>query len=140
MGSTLRFSADLKAEADAYAASLGISFNALCAVAVRDYLDARKAPALSEAGDRSSATRPALVAADVRSAAAEKAPPRSPEARSGRSAAVPDISPAEGKARADAAMAEGMARAWHRSGSKAGDPYKPCPCGSGDKAKFCRYR
>ena len=38
---TLRLPAALKAEADAYAASLGLSLNALCAVALRDYLDAR---------------------------------------------------------------------------------------------------
>lgn len=38
---TLRLPSALKAEADAYAASLGISLNALCAVALRDYLDAR---------------------------------------------------------------------------------------------------
>lgn len=46
MATTARLPADLKAEADAYAAGLGISLNALLAVALRDYLDARKrAPA-----------------------------------------------------------------------------------------------
>ena len=39
---TLRFPDPLKAEASAYADSLGVSLNALCAVALRDYLDARK--------------------------------------------------------------------------------------------------
>jgi hypothetical protein len=38
---TLRLPAALKTEADTYAASLGLSLNALCAVALRDYLDAR---------------------------------------------------------------------------------------------------
>src|SRR3546814_11768148 len=40
---TLRFPDPLKAEATAYADTLGVSLNALCAVALRDYLDARKA-------------------------------------------------------------------------------------------------
>lgn len=39
---TLRFPDQLKAEASAYADALGVSFNALCAVALRDYLDTRK--------------------------------------------------------------------------------------------------
>lgn len=38
---TFRLPAPLKAEATAYAQALGISLNALCAVALRDYLDAR---------------------------------------------------------------------------------------------------
>lgn len=39
---TVRLSQTLVGEADAYAESLGISFNALAAVALREYLDARK--------------------------------------------------------------------------------------------------
>ncbi|THD09448.1 SEC-C metal-binding domain-containing protein [Rhodanobacter lindaniclasticus] len=39
---TLRLPDPLKAEATAYADGLGVSLNALCAVALRDYLDARK--------------------------------------------------------------------------------------------------
>jgi len=39
---TLRFPDPLKAEASAYADGLGVSLNALCAIALRDYLDARK--------------------------------------------------------------------------------------------------
>lgn len=39
---TLRFPDQLKAEATAYADILGVSLNALCAIALRDYLDARK--------------------------------------------------------------------------------------------------
>jgi len=42
MAQTIRFPDDLKAEAIGYAEGLGISLNALCAVALRDYLDARK--------------------------------------------------------------------------------------------------
>lgn len=40
--STMRFPDALKSEATAYADQLGISLNALCAIALRDYLDARK--------------------------------------------------------------------------------------------------
>lgn len=39
---TLRLPDPLMAEAQAYAESLGLSLNGLCAVALRDYLDARK--------------------------------------------------------------------------------------------------
>jgi hypothetical protein len=40
---SLRLPAPLKAEAISYAEALGVSLNALCAVALRDYLDSRKA-------------------------------------------------------------------------------------------------
>lgn len=43
MATTTRLPEGLKIEADAYAARLGISLNALLAVALRDYLDARRA-------------------------------------------------------------------------------------------------
>lgn len=45
MATTARLPDDLKDEAAAYAASLGISLNALMAVALRDYLDGRRRPA-----------------------------------------------------------------------------------------------
>jgi hypothetical protein len=38
---TVRLPPELKSEADAFAVSLGISLNALMAVALRDYIDAR---------------------------------------------------------------------------------------------------
>lgn len=41
---TARLPAGLKSESDVYAASLGISLNALIAVALREYLDARAYP------------------------------------------------------------------------------------------------
>lgn len=44
MAMTLRLWPALEAEAQRYADSLGISFNALISVALRDYLDARPAP------------------------------------------------------------------------------------------------
>ena len=56
----LRLGAVLKDEAAAYAQALGISLNALVAVAVRDYLDARKAgQAAPDAGNGALATVPA---------------------------------------------------------------------------------
>ena len=42
VGVRLRLAPGLKAEATAYARSIGLSFNALCAVALRDYLNARQ--------------------------------------------------------------------------------------------------
>ena len=42
MAMTLRLPSALKDEADAFAAELGISLNALVAVALRDYLDGRR--------------------------------------------------------------------------------------------------
>lgn len=42
MATTLRLPTELKTEADAFAARLGISLNALAAVALRDYLDGRR--------------------------------------------------------------------------------------------------
>ena len=47
MTSTLRLPPALKAQATAYAETLGISLNALCAVALRDYLDARSHMAMA---------------------------------------------------------------------------------------------
>lgn len=41
---TLRLPENLKAEADAYAESLGLSLNALLAVSLREYLDRRRPP------------------------------------------------------------------------------------------------
>lgn len=48
MPTTIRLSKDLEDAASAYSKALGISFNALVAVALRDYLDARK-PGLAPA-------------------------------------------------------------------------------------------
>ena len=46
MAFTTRLPEALQAEADAYASSLGISLNALVAIALRDYLNARSPSAL----------------------------------------------------------------------------------------------
>ena len=44
MARTVRLSSELEQAADVYSEELGISFNALVAVSLRDYLDARKRP------------------------------------------------------------------------------------------------
>lgn len=62
---SLRLPGPLKDEASAYADALGISVNALCAVALRDYLDRRK-------GQPAETTPPAVVEPAV------PAPSRSP--------------------------------------------------------------
>ncbi|MGH8083922.1 MAG: SEC-C metal-binding domain-containing protein [Lysobacter sp.] len=49
---TLRLPVAFKREAEAYAESLGVSLNALIAVALRDYLDARTPARLTSAGAR----------------------------------------------------------------------------------------
>ena len=65
MRSTLRLSEDLKARAVDLANDLGISFNSLVAVAVRDYVDARSKGRVLRGGSKGStlvnqqASRPA---------------------------------------------------------------------------------
>ena len=49
MATTARLPEDLKTEAEGYAKRLGISLNALLAVALRDYLDGRKPGQLAPA-------------------------------------------------------------------------------------------
>jgi hypothetical protein len=61
MATTLRLPAELKAEADQYAASLGLSLNGLLAVALRDYLDGRR-PAAVPAVQAPSSQPPAVAA------------------------------------------------------------------------------
>ena len=58
---TLRLPAELKAEADNLAARLGISLNALAAVALRDYLDGRSATARSALRSVAAGPLPALL-------------------------------------------------------------------------------
>ncbi|KAA0068957.1 SEC-C metal-binding domain-containing protein [Rhodanobacter sp. T12-5] len=91
---TLRLPDGLKADAEAYAVALGISLNALCAVALRDYLDARsRSEALPVVN---------LSPAEVRQKYVQDLAP----------AALPYVQPA-------------------------GGVYAPCPCGSGQKWKWC---
>ena len=105
---SLRLPDPLTADADAYADSLGISFNALVAVALRDYLDARRAPKRSEApATPSQASKSPLAQAAARPPQAPRsAPQHAPPARVGA------------------------------GGVKVGRN-DPCPCGSGVKAKRC---
>lgn len=60
---TLRLPDGLKSDAETYAAALGISLNALCSVALRDYLDARRVDLASVAAVAASVVRstPAVV-------------------------------------------------------------------------------
>ena len=81
VSTTIRLPDDLRADADAYAFSLGISFNSLCAVALRDYLDARRGLAVVPAAIPASVPvpvvrpSPATVGQKVVSAAAVYAQP-----------------------------------------------------------------
>lgn len=72
---TLRFPDQLKAEATAYADALGVSLNALCAIALRDYLDARKPKP---------AALPAKVGPQQVKSAPARAVERVPEASGGK--------------------------------------------------------
>lgn len=90
---TLRLPPALKAEAEAYASTLGVSLNALCAVALRDYLDAR--------------------------AKGGQLPKRSAQA-------LPEARHAPAPTRSSVFYPE-----------PAGGVYALCPCGSGQKWKWC---
>jgi len=75
---TLRLPGPLKAEATVYADALGVSLNALCAVALRDYLDARKpkpAALPAKVGPQAKA-EPARVPAALPGASGGKTVPR----------------------------------------------------------------
>ena len=64
---SIRLADGLKSEASAYARSLGVSLNALVAIAVRDYLDARK----SKEPTPPAAASPAVAGVSARVAKAE---------------------------------------------------------------------
>lgn len=109
---TVRLPEALQAEAITFADQLGISFNALCAVALRDYLDAR----LALAPLRRGAVVPApLPGVNLEHGAKGRAP---------RTAAVslPSIS----------TQAGGSLPSVPKVGAN-----DPCPCGSGLKYKRC---
>lgn len=76
---SVRLPLPLQAEADAYAESLGISFNALVAVALRDYLDARPSRSVREPvqpGRSEGATAGAIAGASAQAVASAVAIPR----------------------------------------------------------------
>ena len=119
---TLRLPDELRADADAYAARLGLSLNALCAVALADYLHARRAVPASEVvqAEVPVSGSTGRCAAPVRASA-----PTSPlpEAR-----ALPASASSPARSRPPGRLA------YERP---AGGVYEPCPCGSGQKWKFC---
>lgn len=98
---TLRLPAELKAETDAYAARLGISVNALAAVALREYLDDR---AMRRSGGLSEIPR----------AVAEKPPAETPVYTSNQ---VPSPAPVAVKLAPKTYVAPKS-------------PSDPCPCGA----------
>jgi len=115
MAFTIRLQDGLKAEAQAYADALGLSLNGLCAVALRDYLDARRPGARAgvpappvPAETPTSATRPAAQAAAV--SAHRPVQATSPAGALARPLVAPVPKVPQGH---------------------------PCPCGSGKKYKRC---
>lgn len=114
MASTFRLPESLKAQAQAYADQLGISLNALMAVALRDYLDSRSQQPRAQAQAQ---------------APASPAPAASPALAYRPS---PDVRPALPAASAKPSQLQ----AARQSVSKVG-PNQPCPCGSGQKHKRC---
>lgn len=140
MATTLRLPIELKARADAYAASLGISINALCAVALRDYLDARAGGRQPEADGVRRAAR-AASRSDGKTLATSKGEPPNVAAIEEQSGLVPERlrqpTLAEYKARAQQYEAKSSEPApVQRTLPKVG-ANQPCPCGSGQKYKRC---
>lgn len=105
---TLRLPDALKADADAYAARVGVSLNALCLIALRDYLDARGMPAAELPGHREAASPPEAPAEPPQSVAAEVVRREMEKSQQRSVLPVP------------------------RVGAN-----QPCPCGSGEKYKRC---
>lgn len=80
---TVRLSTALLGEADAYARALGISFNALAAVALRDYLHARSKPMDAGGVAVSASHAPEGSAQPAKAPAPQSAPQHAPPARAG---------------------------------------------------------
>ena len=116
-GPNVRVQDELKAEAVAYARSLGISLNALVAVALREYLDARRMSAALAPGPAIAPDSQPAAGTEPGAASAAPAPPRN--------GAPPEASAARPQTR-------GQPPAAKRAG-----PNAPCPCGSGKKTKQC---
>jgi hypothetical protein len=115
---TLRLPEALKVDADAYAARVGVSLNALCLIALRDYLDARREPAVVLPGHREAASPPA----------ARAVPPQSVQAEG-----VPERVGQSGELEAEIQKRQ---RQGNLSVPRVG-ANQPCPCGSGEKYKRC---
>jgi len=121
MATTARLPEGLKLEAEAYAKGLGVSLNALLAVALRDYLDAR----------RGLGARPAEPAA-----AAVSAEALAPAVPHGLAALVRPG--AVRVSREDAQAVPAQAPDW--SVQPAQGRRVPCPCGSAKPWKDCHGR
>ncbi|ULU23788.1 SEC-C metal-binding domain-containing protein [Dyella terrae] len=105
---TLRLPEALKADADDYASRVGVSLNALCLIALRDYLDARRGIAPVRPGQREAASPPDALAEPAQNARAEEVRREMEKAQQRSVLSVP------------------------RVGAN-----QPCPCGSGEKYKRC---
>jgi hypothetical protein len=120
---SLRLPAQLKAEVTAYADALGLSLNALCAVALRDYLDQRKRPPAPQPAPLPSAQSspsPTLAGGGAAAASVAKAP-------------APILQP---KTQQKPTLAQqGMPGTRWQVPKVPGN--SPCPCGSGRKYKKC---
>jgi len=126
MAFTARLPDALKAEADAYAASLGMSLNALLAVALRDYLDSRSGVPQKPAEPAPGPAASPITAKNLQAVATGYSTEH--EVRSLGRRKRPDI-----HAEIDAAMAAGdpIPRAVMRA---------PCWCGSGKELRRCHRR
>ena len=105
---TVRLPEPLKAESEAYAASLGISLNALMAVALRDYLDGRSAGA-TRPGPTLSSVGPVAAASDAR---------------------APSVPVASSVSKAAAAPAPAAKYDYSQDYAAPANPKWNCPCGS----------
>ncbi len=125
MAFTTRLPEVLQSEADAYASSLGISLNALVAIALRDYLNARSPDALASAlAIRDSARPPAENKSRLKVSGVM--PSGLPKVVSARSAPAPQkIAPQVLE------PGEAIPRKVSRS---------PCWCGSGKELRRCHQR
>lgn len=117
---TVRLPEPLKAEADALAASLGISLNALMAVALRDYLDR---PVTRPSGG----PLPSRGGGDL-----ERAPPRKRGGPASRQTPGPVIE----TAMQEAPMAPTVALAAPLRYRPPHSRSDPCPCGARDRNDY----
>jgi hypothetical protein len=125
-GPNVRLVDGLKAEAAAYAAGLGISLNALVAVAVREYLDSKTRPHGSQSAQ-----------GDPREAKGRPEPPaNTPPDLVSPAPALPASMPRAARPRLSTPAASTVATSGAPRVAKVGRN-DPCPCGSGRKAKAC---
>lgn len=145
MKTTLRLPDALAEQATAYADSLGISLNALCAVALRDYLNQRPTPApvrsASAVAHPAASERPSASVAGIETDAAPAAAGMSTAAGAeGIADSLPVRAPAAPGASIEAKPeARGVQVPRAVSFVPQVHPRQPCPCGSGKLyGKCCR--